>query len=193
MIYLLSPGWSPKQVINFWFEWARVTCSDRYIFCYYKYVACPVLGDFGAILAVAVSDLLASLVLLFHHPRKGGENDTFLICCDGSFLFCRAGAWHSSDHLLWAQQSPSAGSREQCSVEKNPAFPAAAAAAFHVSWIYVTEIYMQNGLEVILRYSGKTHLPKYTFKIGEGAAGISFVFVCLNTWRSWIWLNRFSL
>lgn len=69
-----------------------MTCSDRYIFCYYKYVACPVLGDFGAILAVAVSDLLASLVLLFHHPRKGGENDTFLICCDGSFLFCRAGA-----------------------------------------------------------------------------------------------------
>lgn len=63
-------------------------------FCYYKYVACPVVGDFGAILGVALSDLLAFLVFLFHHPRKDGENDIFLICCDSSFFFCDVGAWH---------------------------------------------------------------------------------------------------
>lgn len=49
-------------------------------------------GDFGAILGVALSDLLAFLVLLFYHPRKGGESDTFLICCDGSFFSCDVGA-----------------------------------------------------------------------------------------------------
>lgn len=63
-------------------------------FRYYEYVACPVVEDFGAILGVAWSDLLAFLVLLFHHPGKDGENDTFLTRCDGSFCFCDVGAWH---------------------------------------------------------------------------------------------------
>lgn len=87
--------------------WLESEASDKFLvwmslrdvqwqiyFRYYKYVACPMVGDFGAILGVAWSDLLAFLVLLFHHPRKDGENDTFLTCCDGSFFFCDAGAWH---------------------------------------------------------------------------------------------------
>lgn len=85
--------------------WLESEASDKFLvwmssrdmqwqiyFCYYKYVACPVVGDFGAILGVALSDLLAFLVLLFHRPGEDGENDTFLICCDGSFFFCVVGA-----------------------------------------------------------------------------------------------------
>lgn len=86
--------------------WLESEASDKFLvwmsfcdvqwqiyFCYYKYVACPMVGDFGAILGVALSDLFAFLVLLFHHPRKDGKNYIFLICCDGSFFFCNVGAW----------------------------------------------------------------------------------------------------
>ena len=37
---------------------------------------------------------LLSLCFCFHRPRKDEENDTFLVCCDGSFFFCDVGAWH---------------------------------------------------------------------------------------------------
>lgn len=177
-MYLLSPGWSPKQVINLEFEWARVTCSDRYIFCYYKHVACPVLGDFGAILAVAVSDLLPFLVLLFHHPRKGGESDTFIPhLLWWLLLFLPCCNLTGSDHL-WVQQSPSAGRR------------------IHISscwcWISCSLDMCHRNLQkigVFLKWYycilGRYTSQNYPFK--TGATGISFVFTWLNTWRNWIY------
>lgn len=95
-----------------------MTCSDRYIFCYYKYVACPVLGDFGAILAVVVSDLLAFLVLVSPSKKRWGKwHIPHLLCWLLLFLpWCSMTqapviiSGFSRAHLLaW---------RSNCSVEK---------------------------------------------------------------------------
>lgn len=92
---IFAVTWLESETSDKFLVWMSLCDMQWQIyFCYYKYVACPMVGDFGTILGVALSELLAFLVLLFHHPRKDGENDTFLICCDGSFFFCDVGAWH---------------------------------------------------------------------------------------------------
>lgn len=104
-----------------------------HFFGYYKFVARPMVGGFGVSLGVVLSRWLAFLVLLFHHPRKGGENDTCLVCYGDSFFFWDAGAWCrlvsfsvcSVKTVCWQE------------AEKDPAFPVADT-EFHVSWVSVT-------------------------------------------------------
>lgn len=57
-------------------------------------------GGFWCYFGVALSDFLAFPVLLFYHPRKDGENDTFLVCYDCLFLLCNVGAWHWLESFL---------------------------------------------------------------------------------------------